>query len=89
MPNSSAIPSLQDRASAIGYLPQDVELFQGSAAITSLDSKRQMLRWWRRLNSWARTRLILRLPQGYDTNIGDRGMALSGGLTNVYKDPSR
>jgi hypothetical protein len=28
MPNSSAIPSLQDRASAIGYLPQDVELFQ-------------------------------------------------------------
>ncbi|WP_287878833.1 type I secretion system permease/ATPase [Aquitalea sp.] len=64
----------------VGYLPQDIELFEGSIAeniarFGQVDSA---------LVIEAATRagvheMILRLPQGYDTRLGDGGGMLSGG----------
>lgn len=64
----------------LGYLPQDVELFDGTVAeniarFGELDSDRVI--------DAARQagvhELILHLPQGYETRIGEGGMNLSGG----------
>lgn len=64
----------------VGYLPQDVELFSGTIAqniarLGAIDSERVI--------AAARLahahELILRLPEGYETQIGDGGAALSGG----------
>ena len=64
----------------IGYLPQDVELFDGTVAeniarFGALDSER-ILQAARRAGVHD---MILRLPQGYETPIGEGGVALSGG----------
>jgi PrtD family type I secretion system ABC transporter len=79
----------------LGYLPQDVELFAGTVAqnvarLGPVDDERVI----------AAARLahahemILRLPQGYDTPIGDDGSRLSGGQRQrialaraLYGDP--
>ncbi|WP_282563375.1 type I secretion system permease/ATPase [Halomonas dongshanensis] len=64
----------------IGYLPQDVELFAGSVAeniarFTAPEPERVV--------EAARIagvhELILNLPQGYDTLLGEGGLGLSGG----------
>ena len=64
----------------IGYLPQDIELFEGSiseniARFSDVDSKQVVLA--------AKTagvhEMILQLADGYDTVIGSDGASLSGG----------
>jgi PrtD family type I secretion system ABC transporter len=70
----------QARGSFVGYLPQDVELFDGTVAenigrFGTVDSE-AIVAAAKRADVH---NLILRLPQGYDTPIGTGGSALSGG----------
>jgi len=64
----------------VGYLPQDIELMDGSIA--------ENIARFGEINSEAVIeaaqkvgihQMILRMPRGYDTNIGDAGGILSGG----------
>jgi len=64
----------------IGYLPQDVELFSGTVAeniarLGPVDSE-QVVAAARLAHAHE---MILRLPDGYETQIGDAGAILSGG----------
>jgi ABC-type protease/lipase transport system fused ATPase/permease subunit len=65
----------------IGYLPQDIELFDGTIAdnIARFDPRcgeQHILLAAKRANVHE---LILRLPQGYETRVGEAGAVLSGG----------
>jgi PrtD family type I secretion system ABC transporter len=67
-------------AAGIGYLPQDVELFPGTVAENigrlSVEDREGILDAARAAHV---TELILRLPQGFDTPLGDDGIRLSAG----------
>ncbi len=65
----------------IGYLPQDIKLFAGSvqANITRLDQDSDSKRILEASRLAGVHETILRLPEGYDTEIGPSGARLSGG----------
>lgn len=64
----------------VGYLPQDIELFDGTIAeniarFAALDSGQVIAA----AKSAGLHDMILRFPKGYDTSIGEAGGMLSGG----------
>ena len=72
--------SRADLGPHIGYVPQDVELLSGTVreniARYEQTSDEQIIAAAQAANAHE---LIIRLPKGYDTDIGDGGSLLSGG----------
>lgn len=66
---------------SIGYLPQDVALFRGTVAdnISRFAAKHDSDRLIAAASEAGVHELILRLPKGYETEVGDGGLMLSGG----------
>ncbi len=72
--------SRDDLGPYLGYLPQDIELFEGSIAeniarFGEVDSTQVI----EAARSAGLHDMILRFPKGYDTSIGEAGGLLSGG----------
>lgn len=85
----------QDIGPFIGYLPQDVELLEGSVAENiarhgEIDNEKVI----RAAQSAGVHEMVLQLPKGYDTQVGIGGAYLSGGQRQrialaraLYGDP--
>ena len=80
----------------IGYLPQDIELFEGSIAENiARFSEVHPTKVIAAATSAGLHEMILRFPKGYDTPIGEAGSLLSGGQRQriglaraIYGDPA-
>ena len=79
-----------------GYLPQDLQLLEGSIAenIARFESDPDSVAIIRAAQQARVHELIAALPQGYDTRIGEGGLALSGGQRQrialaraLYREP--
>jgi ATP-binding cassette subfamily C protein len=88
--------SLEELGKHIGYLPQDVQLFDGS--ITENISRFEEQPDSQRVIAASRAadvhEMVLRLPNGYETRIGSQGSVLSAGQRQrialaraLYGDP--
>ncbi len=71
----------EDFGHHVGYLPQGIELFSGSVKqnIARMDDKADPEKVIMAAKLAGAHEMILRLPEGYDTDIGAGGAGLSGG----------
>ncbi len=81
---------------AVGYLPQDIEMFDGTIAqnITRFDPEPDPEALLSASRAAGVHEVVLRLPGGYDARVGPGGLGLSGGQRQrialaraLYGDP--